>query len=64
MPELHWKKSSYSPDASNCLEISTPTPLLTTLRIRDSKTPTTSHLTVTTSTWTAFVRYAAESTAV
>nr|WP_256255776.1 DUF397 domain-containing protein [Streptomyces sp. MUSC 14] len=32
--------------------------------MRDSKTPTTSHLTVTTSTWTAFVRYAAESTAV
>ncbi|MEU6506513.1 DUF397 domain-containing protein [Streptomyces sp. NPDC046942] len=55
MPELHWKKSSYSPDASNCVEVA-PTP--TTFHIRDSKTPTTPHLTVTPTTWAAFLRYA------
>ncbi|WP_336885996.1 DUF397 domain-containing protein [Streptomyces mexicanus] len=37
MPNLHWQKSTYSPDGSNCLEIA-PTP--TTIHIRDSKTPT------------------------
>ncbi|WEO97108.1 DUF397 domain-containing protein [Streptomyces sp. FXJ1.172] len=57
MPELHWKKSSYSPDASNCVEVA-PTPTPTTIHIRDSKTPTTPHLTVTPSTWTEFLRYA------
>ncbi len=35
MPNLHWQKSTYSPDGSNCLEIA-PTP--TTIHIRDSKT--------------------------
>ncbi|MQY32125.1 hypothetical protein SRB17_00660 [Streptomyces sp. RB17] len=60
MPELHWKKSSYSPDASNCVEIA-PTP--TTIHIRDSKTPTAPHLTVTPTTWSDFLQYAADSTA-
>ncbi|GHD99879.1 DUF397 domain-containing protein [Streptomyces alanosinicus] len=60
MSELHWKKSSYSPDASNCVEIS-PTP--TTIHIRDSKTPTAPHLTASPSTWMKFLRYAADTTA-
>ncbi|WBO65967.1 DUF397 domain-containing protein [Streptomyces camelliae] len=55
MPELHWKKSSCSPDASNCVEVA---PTATTIHIRDSKTPTTPHLTVTPSTWADFLRYA------
>ncbi|WP_225096180.1 DUF397 domain-containing protein [Streptomyces sp. CoH27] len=55
MSELHWQKSTYSPDGSNCVEIA-PTP--TTIHIRDSKTPTTPHLTVTPTTWADFLRYA------
>ncbi|MGW0535713.1 DUF397 domain-containing protein [Streptomyces sp. NPDC003032] len=54
---LEWRKSSYS-DSSNgedCVEIA-PTP--DTIHIRDSKTPTTPHLTVTPQTWSAFVTYA------
>ncbi|MEU8974313.1 DUF397 domain-containing protein [Streptomyces monashensis] len=55
MSELAWQKSTYSGDASNCLEISTPASASTTLHIRDSKTPTTPHLTVTPATWTEFL---------
>ncbi|MFE9452679.1 DUF397 domain-containing protein [Streptomyces sp. NPDC006739] len=54
MSELHWKKSTYSPDASNCLEIATAP---TAIHIRDSKTPTGPRLTVTRSAWTGFLAY-------
>ncbi len=54
MPELTWQKSTYSGDASNCVEIAT-TP--TTIHIRDSKTPTARHLTLTPSTWADFLPY-------
>ncbi|WP_416974475.1 DUF397 domain-containing protein [Streptomyces sp. 4F14] len=47
-----WQKSSYSAETSNCLEIA-PTP--TTIHIRDSKTPTTPHLTFPHSAWTTFL---------
>ncbi|MFG3011375.1 DUF397 domain-containing protein [Streptomyces cinerochromogenes] len=57
MPELSWKKSTYSPDASNCVEVAT-TP--TTIHIRDSKTPTAPHLTLAPSTWAEFLPYVAE----
>ncbi|MEU5533773.1 DUF397 domain-containing protein [Streptomyces sp. NPDC020362] len=57
MSELHWQKSTYSPDASNCVEIAT-TP--SAIHIRDSKTSTGPHLTVTSSTWADFLSYAAE----
>lgn len=57
MPDLQWKKSTYSPDASNCVETAT-TP--TTTRIRDSKnTDGLPHLTVAPATWTTFLSYAA-----
>ncbi|ELS54512.1 DUF397 domain-containing protein [Streptomyces viridochromogenes] len=56
MSELHWKKSSYSPDASNCVEIAT-TP--TTIHIRDSKDPTGPHLTLPPSAWAHFLSYTA-----
>ncbi|MGW7818996.1 DUF397 domain-containing protein [Streptomyces puniciscabiei] len=59
MPELIWQKSTYSGDASNCIEIA-PTP--TTIHIRDSKTPAAPHLTVTPSTWAEFLAYATEGT--
>ncbi|MEJ8670067.1 DUF397 domain-containing protein [Streptomyces sp. NPDC093982] len=59
MPELHWKKSSYSPDGSNCVEIAT-TP--TTIHIRDSKNPTGPHLTLRPTAWTGFLSLAMAAT--
>ncbi|GGZ80708.1 DUF397 domain-containing protein [Streptomyces echinoruber] len=55
MPELAWKKSSYSAEAANCVEIAT-TP--TTVHIRDSKTTHGPHLTVAPTTWTTFLAHA------
>ncbi|MFD3586471.1 DUF397 domain-containing protein [Streptomyces sp. NPDC058683] len=52
MPELVWQKSTYSGDASNCVEIAT-TP--TTIHIRDSKASAGPQLTVAPSTWAHFV---------
>ncbi|MGW2028901.1 DUF397 domain-containing protein [Streptomyces sp. NPDC001811] len=52
MQTLHWHKSTYSGDSSNCVEIAT-TP--TTVHIRDSKTPTARHLTLASSTWADFL---------
>nr|WP_189294657.1 DUF397 domain-containing protein [Streptomyces cinerochromogenes] len=43
---------------SNCVEVAT-TP--TTIHIRDSKTPTTPHLTLAPSAWAEFLPYVAES---
>ncbi|MEU7646570.1 DUF397 domain-containing protein [Streptomyces huasconensis] len=50
-----WHKSSYSSssDPSDCVEVAAPTP--TTIHIRDSKTPTAPHLTVTPATWSRFI---------
>ncbi|WP_078844286.1 DUF397 domain-containing protein [Streptomyces achromogenes] len=56
MPELHWHKSTYSGDGSNCVEIAT-TP--TTIHVRDSKAPIGTHLTVAPSAWAAFLVHAA-----
>ncbi|MGF0174887.1 DUF397 domain-containing protein [Streptomyces sp. Marseille-Q5077] len=55
MSELRWRKSSYSPDASNCVEIAT-TP--TTIHIRDSKNPTGPHLTLRPTAWGGFLSHA------
>ncbi|MEW2404235.1 DUF397 domain-containing protein [Streptomyces sp. NPDC046862] len=53
---LQWFKSSYSGDeGGNCLELALHP---TTIHIRDSKTPTTPHLTVTPTAWTAFLELA------
>ncbi|MFF4114711.1 DUF397 domain-containing protein [Streptomyces sp. NPDC001714] len=49
---LHWRKSTYSGDGSNCVEIA-PTPHA--IHIRDSKHTTGPHLTVASSTWAHFV---------
>ncbi|MFF8596065.1 DUF397 domain-containing protein [Streptomyces sp. NPDC015220] len=56
MHNTHWQKSTYSGDASNCVEIS---PTLTTVRIRDSKTPEAPHLTVPSTAWADFVAHTA-----
>ncbi|MGW0826990.1 DUF397 domain-containing protein [Streptomyces sp. NPDC002845] len=52
MSELHWKKSTYSPDASNCVEIAT-TPAA--IHIRDSKNPPSPHVTLQPTAWTDFL---------
>ncbi|MFD4597779.1 DUF397 domain-containing protein [Streptomyces sp. NPDC058464] len=52
MPELIWQKSTYSGDASNCVEIAT---ACSTIHIRDSKHTTGPHLTVVSSAWSRFV---------
>ncbi|MDQ1049519.1 DUF397 domain-containing protein [Streptomyces sp. V4I2] len=53
---LRWFKSSYSgSDGGNCIEVAVQP---TTIHIRDSKTPATSHLTVTPTAWTAFLELA------
>ncbi|MEU0386248.1 DUF397 domain-containing protein [Streptomyces chartreusis] len=50
---LEWFKSSYSgSEGGACLEVATRP---TAIHIRDSKTPTTPHLTITPATWTAFL---------
>ncbi|MGN5379266.1 DUF397 domain-containing protein [Streptomyces lasalocidi] len=57
MPELAWQKSKYSAEAANCVEIAT---TLSAIHIRDSKNSTGPQLTVTPSTWTDFLPFAAE----
>ncbi|MCI3272642.1 DUF397 domain-containing protein [Streptomyces cylindrosporus] len=52
MQSLNWQKSTYSGDGSNCVEIAT-TP--TTIHIRDSKTPTSPHLSLQTTAWAKFL---------
>ncbi|MFE0453152.1 DUF397 domain-containing protein [Streptomyces sp. NPDC058914] len=37
MSELHWQKSTYSPDASNCVYVAAPTP--GTIHLRESDEP-------------------------
>lgn len=56
MPTHHWRKSTYSGDASNCVEIAA-TP--TTIHIRDSKNTDGPHLSVMSSAWMPFISYAA-----
>ena len=53
MPTLHWRKSTYSSDGSNCVEIAT-TP--TSTAVRDSKDPTRAVLTFPTAAFAAFLR--------
>ncbi|MBC2863906.1 DUF397 domain-containing protein [Streptomyces mexicanus] len=55
--ELEWIKSSYSTDdGPSCVEVATiPDHIL----VRDSKNPTGPRLTLTPTTWSAFLPYAA-----
>ncbi|MBT3153018.1 DUF397 domain-containing protein [Streptomyces sp. CHD11] len=54
MSDHHWRKSSHSPDASNCVEVAT-TP--TTVLIRDSKTAPGPRLGLSPATWTTFLTH-------
>ncbi|MFF1305224.1 DUF397 domain-containing protein [Streptomyces sp. NPDC058307] len=56
MTALNWQKSTYSEEASSCVEIA-PTP--TAIHIRDSKNPTGPHLPLGPTAWAEFVSYAA-----
>ncbi|UXY30696.1 DUF397 domain-containing protein [Streptomyces sp. HUAS TT20] len=50
---LEWFKSSYSSEEGGaCVEVATEP---TAIHIRDSKTPTTAHVTVSPTAWTAFL---------
>ncbi|MEV5428485.1 DUF397 domain-containing protein [Streptomyces sp. NPDC052701] len=54
---LNWIKSSYSSnDGPDCVEVAIP-PAHTTVHVRDSKTPDTSHLTIAPAAWTDFLTY-------
>ncbi|MFJ8542922.1 DUF397 domain-containing protein [Streptomyces sp. NPDC093586] len=57
MPELTWQKSTYSAEAANCVEIATTS---TTILVRDSKTPTGSHLTFPPTAWADFLSHTAK----
>ncbi|MBW8801441.1 MAG: DUF397 domain-containing protein [Streptomyces sp.] len=52
MSEPTWQKSTYSGDASNCVEVAN---VPSTIRIRDSKHTTGPHLTVAPAAWAHFV---------
>lgn len=52
-----WRKSSYSHQGGDCLEVADGVP--GALPVRDSKTPSGSHLLFTPAAWTAFVEGAA-----
>ncbi|MEU6373984.1 DUF397 domain-containing protein [Streptomyces sp. NPDC046909] len=54
MTELNWQKSTYSEEASSCVEIA-PSP--TAIHIRDSKDPSRPHLTLQPTTWADFVSF-------
>ncbi|MEU9246460.1 DUF397 domain-containing protein [Streptomyces sp. NPDC048385] len=52
MPEPEYRKSSYSDQAAECVEIATNIPM--TVAIRDSKHPTKPSLRLCSATWTSF----------
>ncbi|MFM9441916.1 DUF397 domain-containing protein [Streptomyces acidiscabies] len=52
MPAFEYRKSSYSDDEEECVEVATNLPAL--IAVRDSKSPTGPNLRLTPPTWTAF----------
>ncbi|MBT3167051.1 DUF397 domain-containing protein [Streptomyces sp. Vc74B-19] len=54
MPDHRWRKSSYSPDASNCVEVATTT---AAVLIRDSKTTSGPRLGLSPTAWVAFLTH-------
>ncbi|GAQ59019.1 DUF397 domain-containing protein [Streptomyces acidiscabies] len=56
MTEPTWQTSTYSEQGSACVEISTAP---STVSIRDSKSPSRPHLTVSPAAWSGFVSHAA-----
>ncbi|MEU0740909.1 DUF397 domain-containing protein [Streptomyces sp. NPDC006134] len=57
MQTFDWRKSTYSGDGSNCVEIAT-TP--TAVLVRDSKNPAGPHLALPPTAWVDFLTHAAE----
>lgn len=55
MHSLHWKKSSYSGDGSNCVEIAIAP---ATVHVRDSKSAEGPRLAVAPAAWAEFISYA------
>ncbi|NUP21446.1 MAG: DUF397 domain-containing protein [Streptomyces sp.] len=56
--DLAWFKSSYSSGSEgDCVEVATSP---TTIHVRDSKTPSEPHLTLSPKTWQTFVTFATE----
>ncbi|MFJ9004652.1 DUF397 domain-containing protein [Streptomyces canus] len=53
---MHWRKSSYSGDGSNCVEIAA---VLTAIHVRDSKTMGSPHLAFQSSAWVPFISHTA-----
>jgi hypothetical protein len=56
MQPLHWHKSTYSGDSSNCIQVAA-TPAA--VHVRDSKNKPGPQLTVAPSAWSDFLRFAA-----
>jgi hypothetical protein len=54
VPDFQYRKSSYSDQVAECVEVATNIP--TTVAIRDSKRPTGPSLHVTPTAWTVFQR--------
>ena len=54
-----WRKSSYSTNDSNCVEVTTSTSSTTTVGVRDTKDREGGYLTVPAAAWTAFLSSAA-----
>ncbi|CAL9521046.1 DUF397 domain-containing protein [Streptomyces sp. enrichment culture] len=54
MSDHAWRKSSYSPDASNCVEVATAP---ATVLVRDSKTAPGPRLALSPAAWAAFLAH-------
>ncbi|MEU9886501.1 DUF397 domain-containing protein [Sphaerisporangium sp. NPDC051011] len=52
--DAQWRKSSFSGDAGECVEVASNIPGL--IAVRDSKAPTSPALTLTPGEWTTFLR--------
>lgn len=57
MQTIRWKKSTYSGDSSNCLEIAAAP---ATVLVRDSKDMTGPRLALSPASWTAFLTHVAK----
>ncbi|MET8112668.1 DUF397 domain-containing protein [Streptomyces prasinus] len=57
MTDEQWRKSTYSPDASNCVEIATAP---ATVLVRDSKDAAGPRLALSPASWAAFLTHVAK----